>query len=137
MKVLRTIFWVLTAVGFAIFAIYNWQPVELTLWQNLVLETKVPVLALLAFILGFVPMWAVHRSVTWGLNRRIRALENSLKHTALARHHEPQTQATAPAQPAAQPADPVDRPVDKLGTNPGEPADPLSPADTSFDGAAK
>jgi hypothetical protein len=31
----------------------------------------------------------------------------------------------------------VDSPVDKPGTNPAEPADPLSPSDTSFDGAAK
>jgi lipopolysaccharide assembly protein A len=133
-KVLRTIFWVLAAVGFLVFAIYNWQPVELTLWQNLVLETKVPVLVLLAFVVGFLPMWAVHRSVTWGLHRRIRALENSLKHTALARHHEPQTQAAVPSMA-------VDSPVEKPGTKPGEPADPLAPADpspdTSFDGAAK
>lgn len=91
MKILRTIMWVLAALGFLIFAIYNWKPVELTLWQNLVLETKVPVLALLAFALGFVPMWAVHRSVAWGQNRRIRALETSLKNTAMAR------QAEAPA----------------------------------------
>ena len=131
MKILRTIIWVLAAIGFLIFAIYNWNQVEVTLWQNLVLETKVPVLALLAFTLGFLPMWAYHLSVVWGLNRRIRTLENSLKHTALARHHEPHT---APAAVA-------DSPVDKPGTKPGEPADPLAPADTtpdiSFDGAAK
>ena len=77
MKILRTILWILTAVGFLIFAVYNWQPVELTLWQNLVLETKVPVLVLLAFALGFLPMWAVHLSVTWGLHRRIRAFSDT------------------------------------------------------------
>lgn len=130
MKILRTILWILTAVGFLIFAVYNWQPVELTLWQNLVLETKVPVLVLLAFAVGFLPMWAVHLSVTWGLHRRIRALENSLKHTALARHHEPQSAAAMPLMA-------VDSPVDKPGTKAGEPGDPLSPTDTSFDGAAK
>lgn len=130
MKVLRTIIWVLAAIGFLIFAIYNWQPVELRLWQNLVLETKVPVLALLAFALGFVPMWAYHLSVTWGLQRRIRTLENSLKHTALARHHEPQT---APIHPSTA----VDTSVEKPGTKHGEPADPLSPGDANFDGAGK
>jgi lipopolysaccharide assembly protein A len=126
-KVLRTIIWVLAAIGFLIFALYNWQPVEVNLWEDLVWETKLPVLVVMAFVLGFLPIWAYHRSVTWGLNRRIRALENSLKHTALARHHEP-----APA-----PAAGVDSPVDKHGTNPAEPADPLSPSDTSFDGATK
>ncbi|MFM7348971.1 MAG: hypothetical protein ACKO01_05715 [Erythrobacter sp.] len=84
MTIIRTILWVLVALAFVIFAAYNWQPVELQLWQNLVLETKVPMLALLAFAAGFLPMWLVHRSVLWGMNRRIRTLEASLKNTALA-----------------------------------------------------
>jgi uncharacterized integral membrane protein len=122
-KILRTILWVLAALGFLIFAIYNWTPVEITLWQNLVMETKLPVLALLAFALGFLPLWAYHQSVKWGLNRRIRSLENSLKHTALARHHEPQSAAAAP----------VDSPVDKPVTKPSETPDPLSPANGDAD----
>ena len=129
MKILRTIIWALTAIGFLIFAIYNWQPVELTLWQNLVLETKVPVLVLLAFALGFVPLFAYHLSVKWGLNRRVKALENSLKHTALARHHEPQAQAASAA--------PVDTSVDNPVTKPAETADPLAPSADSDAGAGK
>jgi len=130
-KILRTILWVLAAFGFLIFAIYNWQPVELTLWQNLVLETKVPVLALLAFLAGFLPMWALHRSVVWGQNRRIRALETSLKNTAMARQRE--------TQPSSLPvADSVgDSPVDKPGTKSGEVADPFGPADAGADGGGK
>jgi uncharacterized integral membrane protein len=124
-KILRTIVWVLAALGFLIFAIYNWQPVELTLWQNLVLETKVPVLVLLAFALGFVPLWAYHLSVKWSMSRRIRALENSLKHTALARHHEPHPATTG-----------VETLVEKPVTKPAETANPLSPADTANDGGA-
>ncbi len=129
MKILRTIILVLVAVGFLIFAIYNWQPVELTLWQNLVLETKVPVLALLAFALGFVPLWAYHLSVKWGLNRRIKALETSLKHTALARQHEPQS--------FAAPATAVDTPVEKPVTKPTETVDPLAPSDSGDGGAGE
>lgn len=126
MKILRTILWVLAAIGFLVFAIYNWQPVELTLWQNLVLETKVPVLALLAFAAGFLPMWAVHRSVVWGQSRRIRTLENSLKNTALAHRTDP---AAAPVvTPAA-----ADNPVDKSGKGAGDHPDPFSPADSSSD----
>jgi predicted membrane metal-binding protein len=116
-RILRTIIWVLVLLGFLIFAIYNWQPVELTLWQNLVLETKLPVLAVLAFLIGFVPMWAYHRSIAWSLNRRIRALENSLKHTALAR------QADSGMMTA-------DTPVDKPGKTMGESADPLAPTES-------
>ena len=129
MKILRTIIWVLVAIGFLIFAIYNWQPVELTLWQNLVLETKVPVLVLLAFALGFVPLWAYHLSVKWGLNRRVKALENSLKHTALARHHDP--------RPAGAAVPHVDSPVEKPVTKPAETADPLGPTDAGDAGAGE
>lgn len=124
MKVLRTIIWVLAAVGFLIFAIYNWQPVELTLWQNLVLETKVPVLALIAFAVGFVPLFAYHLSVKWALNRRVRTLETSLKNAALARQVE-----SAPAVVA-------DSSVDKSGMKSGEPVDSLSPSDAAIDGGA-
>ncbi len=129
MKILRTIVWVLAAIGFLIFAAYNWQPVELQLWQNLVLETKVPMLALLAFLAGFVPMWAVHRSVTWGLNRRIRTLEGSLKNSAMATR--------ADVTGSAAPAAPADKAVDKPGTDAGEPADVFSPADASDGGASE
>jgi uncharacterized integral membrane protein len=123
--------WVLAGLGFLIFAIYNWQPVELTLWQNLVLETKVPVLALLAFLAGFLPMWALHRSVVWGLNRRIRALETSLKNNAMARQREAQS----PALPVGDSV--VDSPVDKPGTKSGDVGDPFSPTDTGADGGGK
>ncbi|GAB4477569.1 MAG: hypothetical protein OHK0018_08460 [Erythrobacter tepidarius] len=125
MKILRTILWVLAAFGFLIFAIYNWTPVEITLWQNLVMETKLPVLALLVFTLGFLPLWAYHQSVKWSMSRRIRALENSLKHTALARQHE--------SQPATHP---VENPPDKPVTKPAEAPEPLSPADRPGEGGA-
>lgn len=128
MKILRTIVWVLAAVGFLIFAAYNWQPVELRLWQNLVLETKLPMLALLAFLAGFLPMWAVHRSVAWGLKRRIRTLENSLKTAATAQRAD-LAGGTATVMPA-------DSPVDKPGTSGGEPADVFSPSDAGSDGSA-
>ena len=124
MNILRTMIWVIAAIGFLIFAVYNWKPVELTLWQNLVLETKVPVLAILAFTAGFVPMWALHRSVVWGLNRRVRALETSLKNTAMAR------QAELFAASAA------DTSVDKPGKSESDGGDPFNPAVTSSDGGS-
>lgn len=128
MKVLRTIIWVLAALGFLVFATYNWQPVELRLWQNLVLETKVPVLALLAFTAGFLPMWAVHRSVMWSMSRRVRTLENSLKNTAMANRSDGTIAASA--SPAA------DSPVDKPGKSGGEAPEPFDISDTGDGGSA-
>jgi putative membrane protein len=122
-KILRTIIWVLAAAAFLIFAIYNWQAVELTLWQNLVLETKVPVLVLLAFALGFLPLYAYHLSVKWALARRVRTLENSLKHSAAVRQHEAEKTAAAAPAIAADPA--------------SDSTDPLTPDNSGIDGGAK
>ncbi|MCX9146775.1 hypothetical protein [Erythrobacter sp. WG] len=122
MTILRTILWVLVALGFVIFAAYNWQPVELRLWQNLVLETKVPMLALLAFAAGFLPMWLFHRSVMWGTNRRIRTLETSLRNTATA--HRADSAGTG-----AVPVLAADSPVDKSGKAAGEPREPFDAGD--------
>jgi lipopolysaccharide assembly protein A len=128
-KILRTTIWVLAALGFLVFAIYNWQPVELRLWQNLVLETKVPVLALLAFAAGFLPMWAVHRSMIWSMNRRVRTLENSLKNSAMAHRADISGGTVAPQV--------ADSPVDNSGKTTGEPADVFSPADTGDAGGGE
>lgn len=125
-KILRTILLVVLAFVFLIFAIYNWQPVELTLWQNLVLETKVPVLAIVAFVAGFGPMWALHRSVVWGLNRRIRALESSLKNNVVARRRDIDPVTPAPAATA------LDSPAEKTVTATGEAADASSSTSSPF-----
>jgi len=89
MQIVRTLAWVLILFLVLAFSFFNWEPVEVTLWENLVLETKVPALVIIAFLLGLVPMWLYHRSVKWSLHRRIRSLENSLKSNALSRRHEP------------------------------------------------
>lgn len=114
MQVVRTIIWVLILFGILTFSFFNWAPVEVNLWENLVLETKVPVLVIIAFALGLVPMWLYHRSVKWSLGRRIRSLEASIKSTALSQRS-PQQQAT-----------PVDKPDDKSEQNPAKAQDSLS-----------
>ncbi|BDI61394.1 LapA family protein [Qipengyuania nanhaisediminis] len=88
MQILRTIIWVLILFGMLTFSFFNWDTVEVNLWENLVLETKVPMLVIVAFLLGLVPMWLYHRSVKWSLSRRIRSLEASIKSTALSHRHE-------------------------------------------------
>ncbi len=89
MQVVRTIIWVLILFGILAFSFFNWETVEVALWDNMVLETKIPALVIIAFVLGLVPMWLYHRSVKWSLNRRIRSLESSIKSTALSQRHAP------------------------------------------------
>lgn len=104
MAIVRTIFWVLLAVALVLFAINNWQPVEVRVWATLVLETKLPALVIGAFLLGLVPMWALYRTTRWRLKRRIAGLE-----AMIAR---PNTVAEIPApapspSPAPEPPPPV------------------------------
>ncbi|MFC4295662.1 DUF1049 domain-containing protein [Novosphingobium tardum] len=78
MQILRTILWVVIAVLIVLFAVNNWQPVEVRIWQTLILETKLAPLAIVAFLLGLVPMWLFHRAARWRWKRRIAQLESSL-----------------------------------------------------------
>jgi hypothetical protein len=116
-QIVRTIIWVMILTGIMLFSFLNWKPVEITLWDEFIVETKVPALVILAFLVGLIPMWLYHRSVKWGLKRRIRSLEASIKSTALARQND------APASP-----DTIATPVEKPGDNPAEAGDTLSPA---------
>ena len=78
MQIVRTILWVLLGVGLLLFALNNWTPVEVRIWQNLLLETKLAALAIGAFLLGLVPMWLLHRASRWRMARRIAHLEAAL-----------------------------------------------------------
>ncbi len=98
MQIVRTVIWVLILFGLMVFSFFNWDPVEVRLWDNLVLETKVPVLVILAFTLGLLPMWLYHRGAKWNLMRRITSLENAVRSNALSgRHQPPPSAAAAPA----------------------------------------
>ena len=75
MQFLKTVFWVLVAVLVVLFAKANWTPVRVILWANLEADIKLPVLLLVAFLLGWLPTWLIHRARLWTLNRRLDAFE--------------------------------------------------------------
>lgn len=78
MRIVRTIFWTAVVVVLGLFSVANWQPVEVRIWEELVLETRLPALVISAFLLGLVPMWALYRATRWRLGRRITNLESLL-----------------------------------------------------------
>lgn len=133
MQIVRTIVWVLLLFALLAFSFFNWKPVEVQIWSNLVLETRLPALVVVAFLLGLVPMWLVHRASKWQMRRRMTALE-----TATARLSTPGSDRVTetPAQPAAAapPTDhrPVDapRPFPSPGASAAEPANPVDPEPT-------
>ena len=53
------------------------------LWDGMWLETKLPALIGVAFLLGYLPMWFWHKSASWRFKRRIKALESSARPTPL------------------------------------------------------
>lgn len=115
MQIVRTIIWVLILFAILTFSFFNWETVDVALWDNLVLETKIPALVIIAFLLGLVPMWLYHRSVKWSLKRRIRSLENSIKSTALSLQQD--TAATNVADGERAVDNPAEKPAGTVGNS--------------------
>lgn len=77
MRFLKTLIWVTVIVGLVVFAINNWVPVSVSLWGGLRLDSKLPALVIAAFLLGFFPLYFVHRAMLWRMKRRIMSLEGN------------------------------------------------------------
>ena len=88
MHFLKTVFWVLVAVVAVLFGTRNWADVTLNLWGDIQADIKIPLLVLIAFLIGWLPTWIIMRARVWSLNRRIEALDRS----------------RAPAEPVREPA---------------------------------
>ena len=112
MQVVRTIVWVLLLAALLVFSAFNWAPVEVKIWTNLVLETKIPALVIVSFLLGLVPMWLLNRAQKFHLSRRISSLETAARSAA-----------STPIVTTPAPA-PIERPVAKEDVLAGRPTSP-------------
>ena len=110
MQIVRTIVWVLLLFALLSFSFFNWKPVEVQIWSNLVLETKLPALVVVSFLLGLLPMWLVHRTNKWRMTRRVNALEAATTRLTTPKETEP---VAADVPPPAEPANPVEPEPDK------------------------
>ncbi len=82
MQILRTVVWVVLVIALLLFSLNNWHPVDIKIWEGLILETKLPALVFVSFLLGLVPMWLLSKAGRWRLKRRISTLENTVRATA-------------------------------------------------------
>jgi len=86
MQIVRTVVWILITAILVAFMAMNWDRAPVNFWpledSYLRFEWPVGIIALFFFLLGLVPMWLLHRAGRWRLNRRISALENSVRATA-------------------------------------------------------
>lgn len=95
MNMLRTIIWVLLTAVLVIFAMANWSPVTVTVWPGEVLDTKLPLLILISFLVGSLPMWIALRTTRWTLNRRLNDSERQLADLRLLMQRQAEEQAAA------------------------------------------
>ena len=104
MQIIRAVIWIVIFAILLVFTANNWRPVEVKVWEGLILETKTPALVIVAFLLGLVPMWLIHRGRTWQLNRRINGLESAARSAAASLSHASEEAQAAAAIEAAQSA---------------------------------
>jgi lipopolysaccharide assembly protein A len=100
MRFLKTLIWVTIIVGLIVFAVNNWTPVSVSLWGGLILDTKLPALVIAAFLLGFLPLWFLHRTMLWRMKRRMLTLEGNQRTATF-----PTTATPVSPRPAYAPGD--------------------------------
>ncbi|MXO85516.1 DUF1049 domain-containing protein [Altererythrobacter aurantiacus] len=84
MQIIRTILWLLILAALLLFSWANWSPgVTVRIWEGIVVDTRLPAVVLLSFLAGLVPMWLYHRGVKWRLSRRMKALEEATRVSAI------------------------------------------------------
>ena len=100
MQFLKTLFWALLIGLGAAFAYNNWVPVDLHLWGGLIAEVNLPLLVLISFLLGLVPMLLGYYAMRWRLRQRLANADRALAdlrsaHAAAPAQVEPQAPAPA------------------------------------------
>jgi len=70
MAFLRTLFWIAITVVVVVFSVNNWVPVTINLFGDLQADVKLPVLLLIVFLIGFVPLYVWMSALRWRDARR-------------------------------------------------------------------
>lgn len=119
MQFLRTAIWVVLAVAVALFSKANWSiapsysgRVPVKLIGDAILEVRLPLLIVGAFLLGLLPMWLIARVNRWRMERRLHTTEqalaaNSAALSVAATADEPAPLPEAPATPVTTPDQPA------------------------------
>lgn len=115
MQVVRTVVWAVISAILVAFIAMNWNDAAVNFWPiegdnaYLHFEWPVGVIALVFFLLGFVPMWLLYRARIWQMQRRISGLENSVRAAAAVTSTPAETTVEPPPiEPAPDSVDPAD-----------------------------
>ncbi|RVT89478.1 DUF1049 domain-containing protein [Sphingomonas crocodyli] len=101
MQFLKILFWAILAVVLAAFARANWGAVTIRLWADIVMDIKLPVLLVIAVLVGFLPTYALLRTERWRSKRRIASMERNAEQMGLTNG------AVADESPTPVPATPI------------------------------
>jgi hypothetical protein len=99
MRFLASLFWICALLVAVLFARNNWQPVTIRLWGDQLVDSWLPVLLGLSFLIGLIPYFILHRASRWSLNRKLASTQRELEAARV-------PVAPAPAAPAPQPEPP-------------------------------
>ena len=109
MQFLKILFWCLLTFLAAIFTYGNWDRVEIHLWGGMVADVNLPLLLLVVFLAGLLPILVYHHAVRWSLRQRLATCERMIAESRAA--------ATALPAPVNHPiVDPGDLPPAAAGT---------------------
>lgn len=100
MRIVTLIFYFLFGALLAWFAARNWDFVTLKLWGDYELAIRLPVLLLLMFLAGALPLAILRYASRWRWSRRVQKLERALGDTQPA---VPTVTTTDPASPPIAP----------------------------------
>jgi putative membrane protein len=88
MQVVRTVVWIVITAILVAFVAMNWERAPVNFWpletSYLHFDWPVGVIALFFFVLGWLPMYLLHRAARWRFGRRIASLESNLRTTSAA-----------------------------------------------------
>jgi len=102
LQIVRTLAWVVITAALVAFIAMNWHRAPVNIWPladgYLYFNWPVGVIALVFFLLGLTPMWLLHRAGRWRWQRRVSALENSVRATSVTPPIATATQLEANAQ---------------------------------------
>ena len=101
MAFLRTLFWIVITVIVVVFSFRNWSAVTINLFGDLQADVKLPILLLIAFLIGFVPLFIWHKALRWRHARMLAAMDRG---TPLATTPTTGAPAPVPTQTPPQPA---------------------------------
>ena len=79
MQFLKTLFWVVVTLILVIFSTHNWEKVTIKLWGVLVVDVKLPLLLLAAFIAGFIPSYLMLKAARWQARRKLESANRALE----------------------------------------------------------